>query len=67
MFGVRGVEYHCEMKSQLRECIAIDSGVCYLFHTWIRKTNSDGEILVAVVEDSVGLMHEVKADNLQFT
>lgn len=54
------------MKSELRQCIAIDSGVPYLFHTWIRKSNSNGEILVAVVEDTFGLLHEIISTNLKF-
>jgi hypothetical protein len=51
---------------ELRQCIAIDSGLPYLFHTWIKKVNSEGEMLIAVVEDVHGIMHEVKSTNLKF-
>jgi len=54
------------MKSELRECLEIGKDNIYLFHTWIKKINSEGEVLVAVVEDALGVMHEIKSQDLRF-
>lgn len=54
------------MKVELRECVHIDSGVVYLFHAWIKKNTSNGEMLIGVVEDTQGILHEFNHSKLKF-
>lgn len=51
---------------QLRECVAKSTGIAYLFHTWLKKNTADGEVLIAIVEDIFGVLHEIKSDDIKF-